>query len=99
MRLPQCMFQRPVLFAALCAKGADLHIKDASAVLLHLPAWYRQRVNGGSFLVLPLRIKGATVGLIYADKATAGSVTLHETELHLLRSLRDEAVAAFARGA
>lgn len=87
------------LFAALCAKGADLHIRDASSVAAHLPAWYRRRVNAGSFLVLPLRIRSTTMGLIYADKAAAGSIVLHEAELQLLRALRDETVAAFERGA
>lgn len=87
------------LFAALCVKGADMLIKDAAAVASHLPAWFRQRVNAGSFLVMPLQIKGATIGLIYADKLAAGSITLHEPELVLLRALRDQAVAAFKRGA
>ncbi len=86
------------LFAALCAKGADMLVKDASAVVNHLPAWYRHRVNAGSFMVMPLQIKGASIGLIYADKMAAGSITLHEGELELLRALRDEAVAAFKRG-
>ena len=87
------------LFAALCVKGADMLIKDATAVASHLPAWFRHRVNAGSFLVMPLQIKGAAIGLIYADKMAAGSITLHEPELVLLRALRDEAVAAFKRGA
>lgn len=87
------------LFAALCVKGADMLIKDATAVASHLPAWFRHRVNAGSFLVMPLQIKGVAIGLIYADKMAAGSITLHEPELVLLRALRDEAVAAFKRGA
>jgi len=80
-------------------KGADMLIKDATAVASHLPAWFRHRVNAGSFLVMPLQIKGSAIGLIYADKMAAGSITLHEPELVLLRALRDEAVAAFKRGA
>ena len=86
------------LFAALCAKGADMLIKDASAVTGHLPSWYRQRVNAGSFMVMPLQIQGRCIGLIYADKMAAGSIVLHEGELAALRGLRDEAVAAFKRG-
>ncbi len=86
------------LFAALCAKGADMLIKDATAVHSHLPNWYRRHVAVSTFLVLPLQIKGAAIGLIYADKAIPGSLVLHEPELVLLRSLRDEAVAAFRRG-
>ena len=50
-------------------------------------------------LLLPLLLKGAPIGLIYADKGAAGSIVLGEAELGLLRGLRDQAVAAFARGA
>jgi serine/threonine protein kinase len=86
------------LFAALCAKGADMLIKDATAVVGHLPHWYRQRVNAGSFMAMPLQLNGRCIGLIYADKMSAGSIVLHEGELVALRALRDEAVAAFRRG-
>ncbi len=86
------------LFAALCAKGADMLIKDATAVAGHLPHWYRQRVNAGSFMVMPLQLNSRCIGLIYADKMSAGSIVLHEGELVALRALRDEAVAAFKRG-
>ena len=83
----------------MCAKGADLLIADAKTVAAKLPPWYRQRVNAPTFLLLPMLMKGAPIGLIYADKATAGSIVLGESELGLLRGLRDQAVAAFSRGA
>ncbi|MBX3634428.1 MAG: HDOD domain-containing protein [Rubrivivax sp.] len=86
------------LFAVLCAKGADLLIADAAKVADRLPAWFRARVNAPTFLVLPLLLKGAPIGLIYADKAQAGSIVLGEQDLALLRALRDQAVAAFGRG-
>jgi eukaryotic-like serine/threonine-protein kinase len=86
------------LFAALTAKGADLLVADAAAMAKRLPPWYRQRVNAATFLLLPMMIKGAPIGLIYADKGEAGSLKVGEAELALLRSLRDEAVAAFSQG-
>jgi hypothetical protein len=87
------------LFAAVCAKGADLLISDSKAVAGKLPVWYRQRVNAPTFLLLPMMLKGNPIGLIYADKAAAGSIVLGEAELNLMRGLRDQAVAAFSRGA
>ena len=90
--------QSPKLEEDEAPKGADMLIKDATAVHSHLPNWYRRHVAVSTFLVLPLQIKGAAIGLIYADKAIPGSLVLHEPELVLLRSLRDEAVAAFRRG-
>lgn len=87
------------LFAALCAKGADLLVKDTATVVNRLPMWYRKRVNAATFLVMPLLIKGAPFGLIYADKNQMGSIALTEADLGVLRALRGEAVAAFQRGA
>ena len=85
------------LFAWLCAKGADLLVSDAKTVATRLPAWYRERINAPTFLLLPLMLKGAPIGLIYADKAQAGDIVLKEGELALLRALRDQAAAAFGR--
>lgn len=84
------------LFAWLAAKGADLLISDARTVAARLPAWYRQRVNAPTFLLLPVMLKGAPIGMIYADKAAAGAIVLGEQELGLLRGLRDQVAAAFA---
>ena len=84
------------LFAWLSAKGADLLISDSASVATRLPAWYRQRINSPTFLLLPVMLKGAPIGLIYADKAKAGTIVLGENDLALLRALRDQMAAAFA---
>jgi eukaryotic-like serine/threonine-protein kinase len=89
---------RQDLFAAICAKGADLLIADSQAVASRLPTWYRQRVNAATFLLLPMMVKGQAIGLLYADKAEAGTLKVGEAELALLRSLRDQVVSAFSKG-
>jgi hypothetical protein len=86
------------LFGWLCARGVDLLVSDASTVANRLPGWFRQHVNAPTFLLMPMMLKGAPMGLIYADRAEAGSIQLAPDELTLLRALRDEASAAFARG-
>jgi hypothetical protein len=86
------------LFAWLAARGADLLIGDSNSVAARLPAWYRQRVNAPTFLLLPLMLKGAPIGMIYADKAKAGTIVLAEMDLALLRALRDQMAVAFAAG-
>lgn len=85
------------LFAAVCAKGLDTLIADAAAsnIASRLPAWYRQSVNAPAFLLLPLMLRGAPFGLLYADDAVAGAIVLTEKELALLRTLRNQAVMAF----
>ncbi len=87
----------PDLFSAVCLKGADTLIADATAgsIAARLPAWYRQSVNAPAFLLLPLLMKGAPFALIYADKAEPGAIALGEKELSLVRTLRNQAVMAF----
>lgn len=86
------------LFAVLCAKGADLHVADAGALGAKLPPWYRSGIGAGSFLALPLMVKGRPLGLIYADKEAPNSLRLAPRELALLRALRDKVVVALTRG-
>ena len=85
------------LFAAVCLKGADTLIRDATeaAMAERLPSWYRKTVNAPSFLLLPLMMKGSPFAMIYADQAQPGGIELDEKELSLLRTLRNQAVMAF----
>ena len=85
------------LFGAVCTKGADTMISDAteSRIAQRLPEWYRKHFNAPTFLVLPLQMKGSAFGLIYADKKVRGDLVLDEKELALLRTLRNQAVMAF----
>lgn len=87
----------PDLFAAICAKGADTLIADATqaAIAPRLPAWFRQSIGAPSFLLLPMQLKGATFALIYADQGKPGGMALGDKELALLRTLRNQGVMAF----
>ena len=89
--------QPPDLFAAVCLKGADTLIQDARAanIAARLPVWFKGELQAQSFLLLPLMLKGAPLGLIYADHARAGAVQFGDKELSLLRTLRNQAVMAF----
>lgn len=85
------------LFAAVCRKGVDTVISDTSrgGMVSRLPAWYVASVNAPSFLLLPLSMRQAPFGLIYADAATPGALAPQEKELALLRALRNQVVMAF----
>jgi serine/threonine protein kinase len=87
----------PDLFGVVCIKGVDSMISDSSDlhIVQRLPVWYLQTLNAPAFLLLPLQIKGAPFGLIYADKTRKGTLELDEKELALLRTLRNQAVMAF----
>jgi serine/threonine protein kinase len=84
------------LFAAVCNKGVDTLIHDASAanVSKNLPEWYRQHVHARSFILLPLMSKGAPLGLIYGDQVNADTIALDDKGLALLKTLRNQALMA-----
>jgi hypothetical protein len=101
LRIDPARARQGDMFAALCVRGADTLISDATtpAMLQRLPTWYRGTVNAPTFLLLPLMHKGAPVGLIYADKAQADSLRLGADELALVKALRDQVLLVFAKGA
>ena len=85
------------LFTAVCSKGIDTMIADATtpSIVTRLPVWYREAVAAPTFLLLPLRLRQSTFGVIYADQDRAGAIQLDERETGLLRTLRNQAVMAF----
>ncbi|WP_298208559.1 serine/threonine protein kinase [Acidovorax sp.] len=85
------------LFAAVCLRGADTLINDATEPRMQarLPQWYRTGLDAPSFLLLPLQIKGQPFALIYADQSSAGGIVVDDKALGLLRTLRNQAVMAF----
>jgi serine/threonine protein kinase len=87
----------PDLFSVVCIKGVDSMISDASEprIQARLPTWFGRTLNAPAFLLLPLQVKNAPFGLIYADKTQKGALELDEKELALLRTLRNQAVMAF----
>jgi eukaryotic-like serine/threonine-protein kinase len=89
------------LFTAVCLKGADTLISDASvpAIASRLPPWHRGKAGAAAFLLLPMATKGAPFALIYADKAQPEAIELDEKELSLLRTLRNQALMAFRQAA
>ena len=85
------------LFTAVCLRGADTLISDATEARMQerLPAWYRKGLNAPTFLLLPLQIKGRPFALIYADQQRPGALAVDDKVLGLLRTLRNQAVMAF----
>ncbi|MCW5633655.1 MAG: HDOD domain-containing protein [Rubrivivax sp.] len=84
------------LLAVVTARAVDTLIADAATVAARMPPWWQQRVRAGTFLALPLALNGSPLGLIYADRAEAGSLKPTDTELAAVRSLRDVVVGALA---
>ncbi len=99
-KVPLTPGSTPDLFNAVCLKGVDTLIADTTQpnIAQRLPGWYDSRLRAGSFLLLPVVVKGAPLALIYADHAEPNGIALDEKELKLLRTLRNQALMAFRQG-
>ena len=84
------------IFDVALSRGADILISDIRDPKIsgHIPEWFGKTVAAETFILFPLVIKNAPVGLIYADKANAGELVIPENVLSMLRALRNQAVLA-----
>jgi serine/threonine protein kinase len=87
---------RKDIFDVALSRGADILISDIRDPKIsgHIPEWFGKAVAAETFILFPLVIKNAPVGLIYADKARAGELVIPDNILSMLRALRNQAVLA-----
>ena len=87
---------RKDIFDVALTRGADILISDVHDPKIsgHIPEWFGKAVAAETFILFPLVIKNAPVGLIYADKPSAGELAIPENILSMLRALRNQAVLA-----
>ncbi|MDR1350461.1 MAG: HDOD domain-containing protein [Zoogloeaceae bacterium] len=86
----------PDVFHVAIEKGVDVLIHDVDDPVFapRVPLWYRQHLPAKSFLLLPLRVRHRTLGLIYADSDQPNGIQLADKEFALLRTLRNQTVLA-----
>ena len=86
----------PDVFRVATAKGVDIIIENINDEKIRdrIPPWYRKNVPAETFVLFPLMLKGAPVGLIYCDKDKAGDIVIPAKELSLLKTLRNQALLA-----
>lgn len=84
------------VFLVALQQNADILITDIddAKIATRIPAWYRARIPARTFALFPIIVRGKAVGLIYADRARPGDISIPEKELSLLKSLRNQAVLA-----
>lgn len=84
------------IFDVALSRGADILISDVRDPKIsgYIPEWFGKALAAETFILFPLVIKNAPVGLIYADKARAGELAIPENILSMLRALRNQAVLA-----
>ncbi|MFO1319700.1 MAG: protein kinase [Burkholderiales bacterium] len=86
---------KDVFFAAL-SRGVDICIEDVDneKVRTLVPGWYRKTLPARSFALFPIMLGPKAVALLYGDNDQLGQLALGPEELSLLKSLRNQAVAA-----
>ncbi|MES2076936.1 MAG: HDOD domain-containing protein [Pseudomonadota bacterium] len=87
------------LFHLALDNDADLMIADAFApnIAELLPPWHRALLpDARSFIVLPLVLAGAPLGLFYADRVHAAPEGVPADEASLIRALKAQVLAALA---
>ncbi|MBI5922207.1 MAG: HDOD domain-containing protein [Betaproteobacteria bacterium] len=91
----------PDVFRVATTKGVDIIIENINDEKIkdRIPAWYRKSVPAETFVLFPLMLKGAPVGLIYCDKDKAGEIVIPAKELSLLKTLRNQALLAIKQAA
>jgi HD-like signal output (HDOD) protein len=87
------------LFYLALANNADLMISDATSPKIRdlLPPWHRQLLpDAKSFIVLPLVVGQAQLGLFYADRIQAAPEGVPPDETSLIKALKGQVLAALA---
>jgi hypothetical protein len=87
------------LFFLAMANNADLMISDAASPKIRdlLPSWHRQLLpDAKSFIVLPLVVGQAQLGLFYADRIQTAPEGVPPDETSLIKALKSQVLAALA---
>lgn len=90
------------LFHLAMENDADLMIADASSPKIRdlLPAWHKTLLpDARSFIVLPLVVGKAQLGLFYADRAVPAPEGVPPDETALIKALKGQVLAALSGGA
>jgi hypothetical protein len=89
------------LFHLAMENDADLMIADAASPKIRdlLPPWHKALLaDAKSFIVLPLVVGKAQLGLFYADRAAPAPEGVPPDETALIKALKGQVLAALAPG-
>ena len=87
---------RSDVFQVAFKNNVDIRIEDTRDEKIHdkIPAWYHQNIAARSFTIFPIVIKQKPIALIYIDSASAESINISDSQLSLLKTLRNQAILA-----
>ncbi len=74
----------------------DIRIENTRSenIVKRIPDWYHQHIAAHSFAIFPISINHSPIALIYIDGAGGKAISITDTQLGLLKTLRNQAVLA-----
>jgi len=76
--------------------NVDIKIDDAQDAKIRdkIPPWYQRNINSKSFILFPIVIKHSPIAVIYVDSTQSHCLSISDTQLGLLKTLRNQAILA-----
>ena len=76
--------------------NVDIKIQDTldEKIKENIPAWYHNKIHSKSFLIFPIVIKHSPIAMIYIDSNSTKPISISDSELSLLKTLRNQAILA-----
>jgi len=74
----------------------DIRIDDTQdeKIKRRIPDWYHRDIAARSFTIFPISIKHSPIALIYIDGAQSESTSVTDSQLGLIKTLRNQAILA-----
>ncbi len=90
------MAYHPDVFHIAFKNDQDIRIENTQNenIRKRIPAWYHQHIAARSFAIFPISINHSPIALIYIDSAGGKAISITDTQLGLLKTLRNQAVLA-----
>ena len=86
----------PDVFHIAFKNNVDIRIDDTQDpnIKAKIPDWYHSNINARSFTIFPIVVKHSPIALIYIDNGKDKPITISDTQLGLLKTLRNQAILA-----
>ena len=84
------------VFHVAFKNNVDIRIDDTrdDKIRARIPDWYHRKIGAQSFTLFPIVIREKPVALIYIDSAGAEPIRITDSQLGLLKTLRNQAILA-----
>jgi len=84
------------VFHVAFKNNVDIKIEDTQDAKIKnkIPSWFHNKIAAKSFIIFPIIIKHSPIALIYIDGANQKTININDSQLSLLKTLRNQAILA-----